>query len=101
MGLDHSVHALIATHNGVHRACSNAQGAAYAPVFVDKSQRARTLGTEVGVNGLDGAPRDRGKPCHAFGTTRWALVDVSLPNDNCPGVAQAVGIAAALALRLG
>jgi hypothetical protein len=59
MGFDHGMHALVGANNGVYRAGGNAQGAAYAPVFVDKRDSARTFSAKVRINGLCGLASDR------------------------------------------
>lgn len=98
--LQHRVHVLGGAHDGIDWTCLDAQGAADAPVFVDVGKGAWRFGSMSPVQGNDWPPRHGGQAYDALIPTRGALVDASFVASDSLGIAGAVRIPAACALRL-
>jgi hypothetical protein len=100
MRLDHGMHQLVAAKNGVCRTGVEAQGAAYAPGFVNDSDCARAFSAMERIERLRRQAGDSGKALDSFHAARRALVDGGFMGCNGLGVGRAIGVAAAGALGL-
>jgi hypothetical protein len=97
---DHDMHPLGGADDRVDRTCLQAEGAADARLLVDHRERARRLAAALGIERQFGAAGDERDPGDAGGAARRAAVDRRALAGDRLGIAAAVGIAAAAALRL-
>jgi len=97
---DDRVHAFVRADDCVHWTSLHAQGAAYAPGFVNPNDMSRTLDAIFWVQRLVGLASDERKPMHALITARRTLVDLGFTFFNGLRVMCAVWVTAAGALRL-
>ena len=98
--LDHGVHAFIGPGDGVSGAGFHAQRTAYAPVFIDDCHGHGALRAMFGVQGFGFSVQQPGETNDTFLAPWRALVDVGHTAGDGLGIAGAVRVAAALALRL-
>jgi hypothetical protein len=94
------VHLLEPTHNGIHWAGLDAQGAADTKILNDEGQTKGRFFTMSGIQRQVGAPGKCCQPANAFIATRGALIDVGLTPCDRLCVRLACRIATARALRL-
>ena len=101
MRLNHGVHHFVAANDGVGRADLDAQGAADAPVFIDKSDCSCRFHAIRRIQWRHVMAGDAAQPLNTFGTTGRALVDLGVASGDGLGVGLAVRVATARALGLG
>ncbi len=95
------MHQLVAAEDGVGRAGLDAQGAAYAPGFVDDGHCARAFET---IEGIERPCRQSGDPretLNTFSAARRTLIEGSFTGGNGLRVSSAICVTAARTLRLG
>ena len=96
----HSVHLLVRTQDGVHRAGLDTQGASYAPGFVDNGKHLGTDGPMGGIERHIRPDQQLSQRPDAGIATRWTLVDASFARCQRFRIRAAALVAALGALRL-